>query len=127
MCRRRYSLFLEGVEPSITETIKTFNDINLPITHIKTDSFLPVFKVLSKLSKHLPVHIIRQLKDRLYNIVKTDQPTNKILVRDGDFDKIDDLEVVFGIGVVNELSTKGRRVNSTGTLISRKILSISLK
>lgn len=97
----------EGIESSITETIKTFNDINLPITHIKIDSFLPVFKALSKLSKHLPVHIIRQLRDRLFNIVKTDQPTKNILVKDGDFNKIEDLEVVFGLGVVNEISTKG--------------------
>lgn len=97
----------EGVESVIIETIKTFNDINLPITHIKTDSFLEVFKALSNLSKHLPVHIIRQLRDRLYNIVKTNKPTKNILVRDGDFDKIEDLEVVFGLGVVNEISIKG--------------------
>ena len=103
-------IFIEwekDVEPTVTETIKTFNDINLPITHIKTDSFLPVFKALSKLTKHLPVHIIRQLRDRLYNIVKTDQPAEKILVNDADFDKIKDLEVVFGVAVVNEVSTKG--------------------
>jgi len=103
-------IFIEwekDVEPTINETIKTFHDINLPITHIKTDNFLPIFKALSKLTKHLPVHIIRQLKDRLYNIVKTDQPTKNILVKDSDFDKIEDLEVVFGLGVVNEISTKG--------------------
>lgn len=103
-------IFIEwekDVKPVVIETIKTFNDINLPITHIKTDDFSPVFKALSKLTKHLPVHIIRQLRDRLYNIVKTDQPTKNILVRDGDFDKIEDLEVVFGLGVVNEISTKG--------------------
>jgi hypothetical protein len=97
----------EGISESCIEAIKTINDISLPITHIKTNSYLPIFNVLSKLDKHLPAHLIRQLKDSLYNIVKTDQPTKKILVREADFERMDDLEVVFGIGVVNEVSTKG--------------------
>lgn len=92
---------------SISETIKSINDINLPITHVKTNTFLPIFKVLSNLSEHLPVHIIRQLKDRLYNVVATNKPTKNILVKENEFEKIDDMEVVFGVGVVNEVSTKG--------------------
>lgn len=103
-------VFVEWIKEgpdSFSETIKSINDINLPITHIRTNSFLPIFKALSSLTEHLPIHIIRQLKNKLYDVVKTDQPTKQILVREGDLDDIENLEVVVGIGVIDEISKKG--------------------
>lgn len=99
--------WIDEEESSITETIKSMHDINLPITHIKTNSFMPVFNVLASLEEHLPVHIVRQLRNRLYEIIKSDEPTKHILVKEDDFDKIEDMEVIFGVGVVDEISKTG--------------------
>lgn len=81
----------------------------LPIKHIKSNSFIPLFEVLATLKQRLPIKILRRFKDAVYEFVKTNKPTNKIYI--GDLTNIneneDDVEFVVGVGVANSIAKQG--------------------
>lgn len=91
----------------LTEKILTFEDINLPFTYIQTDNFQLIYECLGELTQTIPAHVIRQLKNNIYNIVQTTEPTNNVLVRYEDIDNLENLQVVIGVGVIEEFSAKG--------------------
>ncbi len=92
---------------SMTEKIISFDDINLPFTYIQTDNYQLIYECLGELTQSIPAHVIRQLKNNIYNIVQTTEPTSNVLVRYEDIDNLENLQVVIGIGVIDEFSTKG--------------------
>lgn len=94
-------------EETLTEKIITFDAINLPFTYIQTDDFQSIYECLEELTQTIPAHVIRQLKNNIYNIVQTTEPTSNVLVRYEDIDNLENLQVVVGIGVIDEFSTKG--------------------
>lgn len=92
---------------NITEKIISFDGINLPFTHISTDNYKEVYECLSELKQTIPAYVIRQIKNNIYNIVQTAEPTNNVMVRCNDIDNIENLQVVIGVGVIDEISAKG--------------------
>lgn len=81
----------------------------LPIKHIKLNSFGILYEVVGTLKKRLPLKVLRKLKDSVYEIIKTNQPTNNIYV--GNLEDVTDenrIEFVVGVGVAkNALSAQG--------------------
>lgn len=107
-------IFVEW-DPKITQP--TFQDGNivlrekkvLPIKHIKLDSFVELYEVMGSLKKRLPLKVLRKVKESVYEIIKSNQPTGNIYV--GELDNIKDdsqIEFVIGIGIAKTaLSSQG--------------------
>ena len=88
--------------------VKNIDGLNIPITHIKTDDFLSIYKVLSATQRKIPAKCLRMMENSIYELIKTNDPQGKMAVVD--IDKISDytdIEFYAGIGVVNEVSNKG--------------------
>lgn len=107
-------IFIDRKEPSTGPTIETsylqFDSIQIPVKVVKTQTFTPVYEAISQFERKLPARVLRFCKERVYEIVQGQNPDKKIAVID--YDKVnekDDIEVVFGIGVMNKLGQTGYR------------------
>lgn len=88
--------------------VKQIDDLIIPITHIKTDDFLSIYKALGTTQRKIPAKCLRMMENSIYELIKTNDPRGKMAVVD--IDKIDDytdIEFYAGVGVVNEMSNKG--------------------
>ncbi len=108
----------DNSEPRISDSsiILTSKNIPIPIKEIKLKSFNPLFEVLSSLKKRLPVKVLRRMKGMVYEFVKTNEPTEKIMVSEKLSETVDaeNLEYYFGVGIKSELSMYGYK--GVGTL-----------
>lgn len=97
------------IEPFFTDGILRLpNNQSIPIKHIKINSFIPLYEVLSSLRQRLPVKILRRFKDSVYEFIKTNEPTDKIYVGDlNSNEEATDVEFVIGVGVANTFAKQG--------------------
>jgi len=88
--------------------VKQIDKLIIPITHIKTDNFLSIYKTLSKTKRKIPAKCLRMMENSIYELVKTNDPQGKMAVVDIENIKdYTDIEFYAGVGVVNEMSNKG--------------------
>jgi hypothetical protein len=111
----------DNSEPSITDStiILTDKQIPIPIKEIKLNSFTPLYSVLSSLKKRLPVKVLRHMKGMVYDYVKTNVPSEKVLVSEsiGKPDDAKNIEFYFGFGIKSQLSTFGYKGIGTKELL----------
>jgi len=108
-------IFIEWVEDkklvSFNRTFKVLDNINLPITNIKVNSFIEVFNILNDLTEKYSPKLVRHLKNKIFELVQTEKTTNKVLVKEKDLSKLNnnltDLEIVIGFSVIGEIGSKG--------------------
>lgn len=81
----------------------------LPIKHIKLENFNELYEVLGSLKKRLPLKVLRKIKESMYELIKTNQPTKNIYI--GNLEDVDDdspVQFVVGVGVAaTMLSAQG--------------------
>lgn len=80
----------------------------LPIKHIHLHDYKDLFDVLANLKKRLPIKVLRNFKDAVYNLVKTNTTSKTIFI--GDLSNIKDdeeVEFVVGVGVASSFSEQG--------------------
>ncbi|WP_319501912.1 SIR2 family protein [uncultured Draconibacterium sp.] len=108
----------DNSEPRISDSslLLTEKRIPIPIKEIKLHSFTPLYEVLGSLKKRLPVKILRRMKGMVYEFVKTNEPTEKILVGENisNSEDADNIEYYFGVGIKSQLSMYG--YNGIGTI-----------
>lgn len=98
----------DGGNNSITDTVISAGDFPLPITLVKADNFVPVFKALSANQRKVGTKVIRKLKTIIKDMVKVHEATEKVYVLDIDDDtNFDKVDIVCGIGISDRLSIKG--------------------
>jgi hypothetical protein len=98
----------ESEIPTIEDNQIVINHLPLPIKLIKAKNFNNVYEVLANLKQRLPIKILRKCKNAVYELVKTNQSVNTILVGDIDNVKDDkDIEFVIGVGVASQYSENG--------------------
>jgi len=86
--------------PSYSKTLITIDGAQLPITIVKSDSFLPVYEALDATKRKIPARILRFCKEQLYELVKSSSPETKMCVIDIDnIEKAANVEFVVGVGV----------------------------
>lgn len=86
--------------PSITDNYWTIDEIQIPMTLVKTDSFIPVYKAIDATKRKIPARILRYCKEQLYELVQSSEPEKKICVLDIDqIDSAQDVEFLVGVGV----------------------------
>lgn len=83
------------------------DDLVLGVTHAVVPDFSDIYGVLGDLSRVFPARMLRQLKEQVYELVRSDDPHERLHVADMDGDVIDDVDVVFGVGIKAQLGHQG--------------------
>lgn len=111
----------DNSEPSISDStiILTDKQIPIPIKEIRLKSFTPLYSVLASLKKRLPVKVLRHMKGMVYDYVKTNIPTEKVLVSESISTPKDpkNIEFYFGFGIKSQLSMFGYKGIGTKELL----------
>ncbi|MCU5120152.1 SIR2 family protein [Bacillus cereus] len=79
----------------------TIGKITVPITRIKTNDYEKIYNALAQNKRKFSMKMMRQMKSQIYELVKTNDPEEKIYVVDGEYDNTQDIEFVIGLGVKN--------------------------
>jgi hypothetical protein len=88
-----------GVEPSAQRTQISVGDYLLPIIRITVPDFAAVYSALGARQRALPARVLRILKEQVYEIVRTNDPTKRLYAyQDIDDEKAKDISIVFGVG-----------------------------
>lgn len=88
--------------------------LTLPITSLHVRDFVATFEVLARLHRRFPARLLRQLKEHVYELVKSNDPKERLFVQDIDDDTdLSGVEVVFGVGAVADATTE-KLVSSLG-------------
>lgn len=98
--------------PEISESIISFDkNKQIVMTRIELNDFHIIYNAILKTHSKYPVSILRRLKESVYNLVLTSEPTETLKVANWNFDNdtdLDNLEFVLGVGVSsNNFSKKG--------------------
>ncbi len=87
-------------EPTIDKYEFEIGGVILPLTRIRTREYTEILSVLTSLNQKFPASLLRKMKEHIYELVSTNDPTEKIAVVDFDQDTdLDMVDVVIGIGV----------------------------
>lgn len=120
-------IFIDRNEPAAGPTIETsylqFDSIQIPVKVVKTSNFTPVYDAIAQFERKLPARVLRFCKERVYELVKGQNPDKKIAVID--YDQVqnkDDIEVVFGLGVIGKVGETGYKGIATGDIFEDLIL-----
>ena len=99
--------------------IQLESGVVLPIKQISAPSFVEIFEVLSTIKQRLPIKVLQKLKDRIFDFIKTNEPTNKIYVGDlSTMKDVEDIEFVVGVGISQTLfSEQGYKAHDVMTII----------
>lgn len=107
-------IFLErakdGEEDSFYDAPMLINTTNLPITRIRANDFEPVYKALAQYKRKYPAKVMRKMKNQIYELILNNDPRGQLhAIIDLERDDIDlnSVEFVVGVGITQQLSTKG--------------------
>lgn len=94
----------------VSKLIETSEGKNLPVTVIQVKSFRPIYEALSNIKRKFPAKQLRQMKEQLYELVKTNDPRSRIYVQDiNDTTETSHIEFVIGVGAIANMSKVGYR------------------
>ncbi len=121
-------IFIDRKEPNTGPAIETsylqFDSIQIPIKIVKSKDFTPVYNAISQFERKLPARVLRFCKERLYEVVQGQNPDKKIAVVDFDnIENMEDVEIVFGLGVIGKLGVTGYRAITANDLFEDLIFN----
>lgn len=100
-----------GSRPSMVGTFIGANDYNVPVRAITVPDFQAIFDVLASLEQKIPTRTLRQIKQKLYNLVLDTEARDRLLhVTDLDSVDDDDAEFVVGLGVIAAVQKRGYKM-----------------
>ena len=95
-------------EPSLTPMPFAADGMSIPMWNATVPDYSELFTALSKLKRRFPTKVLRQLKEQVYELVKTSEPQGSLYVMDLDADvDVANVEVVIGVGVQGRLADQG--------------------
>ncbi|TWG35793.1 SIR2-like protein [Acidovorax delafieldii] len=96
-----------GQEAQYSKTFIAIDGGQIPITIVKSDSFVPIYEALDSIKRKIPARVLRYCKEQLYEMVRSTATSEKLCVVDvDDIDKKDDIEFVIGVGVASERASQ---------------------
>ncbi|MDN7025073.1 hypothetical protein FGU65_09265 [Methanoculleus sp. FWC-SCC1] len=120
----------ENKGDAIYNDYSTYGGNTIPITVFRTDDFSAIFRALCSIERKIPTKILRVFKEQLYEIVKTNDPTDKInvCIDINNEEDLRDIRFVVGFGECTNVSGEGTNVSGEGTNVSKVgYLSIKVK
>ncbi len=106
-------IFVNWVEEDTNElkidstSLKMQNDKLLPAIKIDTHSYKPLYECLSNYEEHIPIHILRLVKEHFYNIILSQKPDKQLYAVTTDLTEANmkHMQFVYGIGVISKFKT----------------------
>jgi hypothetical protein len=100
----------EGDNISLSSYV-TKENVNIPITVIKSNEFSSVYKALGDIERKLPIRLLRQLKEQFYDFILNNDPSQKckVVVNIEDSQDLSNIEFVVGVGVISQIAELGLR------------------
>jgi len=102
-------LFVEWQEdgtPQMGPTVVAAEGFTIPIQRIVVPDFTEVFSVLSTTRRRFSARLLRHLRQEVYELVRTSEPSGLLYVEDLDEDTyVSEVEVYAGIGLRSRLTT----------------------
>ncbi|MDP9410360.1 MAG: SIR2 family protein [Actinomycetota bacterium] len=94
--------------PTFVRSVMSIEGFTIPVVTVTVEEFAGVFRVLSRLHRKFPARLLRQLKEHIYELVLSNEPSGRLFVQDIDADtNLNEIDVVFGVGVQDRLSSVG--------------------
>jgi hypothetical protein len=94
--------------PQFSSPVIAVEGFTIPVRSLVVADFQGVFDVLAKVQRKFPARLLRQLKEHVYKLVLTKEPSERMHVQDIEANtNMDEIDVVFGVGVVDQLSDLG--------------------
>lgn len=94
-------------EPTLVRGIVSAEGFSVPVKVVRLASFLDLFRMLSKLEHKFSAPVLRRLKERVYELVLSNQPTDRLFVDNIENAAGTDFDVVMGVGMEAKLSDRG--------------------
>ena len=111
----------------LSHSIIVSNEKQIPVISLRTNGFLPIFTSLQQMKRRFPAKLLRELKERLYELVASNDPKGELHVLDIEDDaEVSKLEVVFGIGTMSKVRKAEPSVNEFGKIGYREISRIEI-
>lgn len=83
------------------------DDFVVTVTRITVSDFVDLFDALRELPRVFPAKLLRQLKEHVYDLVLRDDPNQRLVVADIENRDLNDVDVVFGVGMKARLGQVG--------------------
>lgn len=97
-------------EDEFSQAVLSLAGKPLPVTVVKTNDFVEVYRALQHNQRKFPAKVLRLLKRHIYELVQNNDPQGQMHV--ADIEKDDDtskIQVVYGVGVAERLGQIGYR------------------
>lgn len=94
--------------PKVGPYLRQVGGRDLRLTRIIAHDYTPIFRALAERKRHLNAKLVRQVKEEMYELVRANDPQGQLHVLDiEDLDEYDDVEIVVGVGVREQLARRG--------------------
>jgi hypothetical protein len=98
----------EGRPAGVKDTILVVDEVQLPVTNLIVDDFLPTYATLAQTKLKLPARLLRFCREQLYEIISSKEPSERLcLLNVDDITDKSDIEFVVGIGIGSQLAERG--------------------
>lgn len=97
----------KDASPEIGPHTLQMDDFVVTVTRVKVPDFVDLFSALGELPRVFPAKLLRQLKEHVYDLVLRDDPDQRLVVADIENRELDDVDVVFGVGMKARLGQFG--------------------
>lgn len=96
-----------GTAPSMTTTVVPVgHGVSIPVVRIVVADYVDVLTVLGSIERRLNGALLRQVKERLFELVRDNDPKAKIYVADLTAGRLaDEVDVVFGVGAITAVKS----------------------
>lgn len=105
-------MFVERAKEGMLEEVSTYSKSfeggkSIDMTRIRIKNYEVLYQALLENQAKYNAPMLRRLKQDIYELVLTSKPTGKMRVINLEDEKLDELEVVVGVGVLAEFGLKG--------------------
>lgn len=89
-------------KPTMTASAIVAGDATIPVHILQVRDFASIFEALSHLERRFPARVLRQLKEHVYELVRDNDPKERLYVQDFDAD-LGEVDVVLGVGAISKI------------------------
>lgn len=105
-------IFIEWNNSDREDSIKTFQKSfpygkHIEMTHVSIKDYASLYELLTNVKTKYSAPVLRKLKSEIYELVLTNEPSESLKVVNIDDEKMENIEVVVGVGVLKNFAQKG--------------------